>query len=208
MTLPNKLSVTIPARRQEPLFLDSIGQVFHDWIRSEFLDDILVDVADYGHVTQGPGVILIGHRCNYQVSIGEEGSLQVTCSQKRPYLSLGCPLAQTFTRAIAVCRRLEADISRRGLFDCTRAIVSTRDRLSMQGSIFSVEEFVWHVRQSLSQELLSPPRVRTLCSGGLPKVEVTWATESASEGPHSCVDREVFISSLTSAESQEGVSAS
>lgn len=208
MTFPNKLSVTIPARQKEAHFLASIGEVFHEWIRSSFLDDILVDVADYGHVAGGPGVILIGHRCNYQVKTSEEGSLQVTCSQKRPYLSLGCPLAQTFTRAVVVGRRLEEDTGRRGLFDCSRAIVSSRDRLSLTGPIFSEEEFAWHVRQSLSQELLSAPRVRVLRAGAFPEVEATWATESTAEGLPARGERVASFSSLTSAESQEGVSAS
>ena len=34
--------------------------VFHRWIREKTLDELALDVADYGHVHEGPGVVLIG----------------------------------------------------------------------------------------------------------------------------------------------------
>lgn len=208
MTFPNKLSATFAARREEPLLLDYVGEFFHDWIRLGWLDDILVDVADYGHVTQGPGVILIGHRCNYQVSAGEEGALQVTCWQKRPFASPRCPLAQTFARAVTVCRLLEEHTGREGLFDCSRVIIGARDRLSMKGPIFSADEFVWHVRQSLSRELFTVPRVRMLRPGSHPKVEATWVAERTLQGLTERAYHSSPLSSSASAEPRNGVSAS
>lgn len=45
--------------------------VFNRWIQERALDEMLVDVADYGHVHQGPGLLLIGHEANY--SLDEHG---------------------------------------------------------------------------------------------------------------------------------------
>ncbi len=39
-------------------------EVFHDWIRRKPIPGILVDVADYRHVPNGPGIMLIGHEAN------------------------------------------------------------------------------------------------------------------------------------------------
>ena len=40
--------------------------VFHDWIRERVVpDELLIDVADYSHVPDGPGVMIIGHHADY-----------------------------------------------------------------------------------------------------------------------------------------------
>src|ERR1700733_4150601 len=39
--------------------------VFHQWIRDSVCPEMLIDVADYRHVSAGPGVLLIGHEANY-----------------------------------------------------------------------------------------------------------------------------------------------
>lgn len=41
--------------------------VFHRWIREKALPGTLIDVADYGHVPEGPGVLLIAHDAFYSV---------------------------------------------------------------------------------------------------------------------------------------------
>jgi hypothetical protein len=42
--------------------------VFHGWIRDRRIPhELLIDVADYSHVHQGPGVILVGHRAMYGI---------------------------------------------------------------------------------------------------------------------------------------------
>jgi hypothetical protein len=39
--------------------------IFHEWIRLKKLAGILLDVADYRHVPEGPGIMLITHEINY-----------------------------------------------------------------------------------------------------------------------------------------------
>ncbi|HBL11253.1 MAG TPA: hypothetical protein DD379_07570 [Cyanobacteria bacterium UBA11162] len=50
-------------------------EVFHEWIRLQKLKGTLIDVADYRHVPNGPGVMLITHEVNYAMehSNGEFG---------------------------------------------------------------------------------------------------------------------------------------
>jgi len=60
--------------------------IFHEWIRDHKLKGTLIDVADYSHVPEGPGIMLITHEINYamdrvdgefglsaQQKLGEEG---------------------------------------------------------------------------------------------------------------------------------------
>lgn len=53
--------------------------VFHEWIRTRAVDGLLIDVARYGHVPEGPGILLIGHEGDYSVDLaGGRPSLRYT----------------------------------------------------------------------------------------------------------------------------------
>ncbi len=42
-------------------------EVFHQWIKEQALDELLIDVADYRHVPAGPGVLLVAHEADYSM---------------------------------------------------------------------------------------------------------------------------------------------
>ena len=50
------------ASRPDP---EAFIPVFHDWIQNQALDELLIDVVDYRHVHDGPGVMLIAHDAHY-----------------------------------------------------------------------------------------------------------------------------------------------
>ncbi len=54
--------------------------VFHEFIREKTVEGLLIDVADYSHVPEGPGVVLIGHDVDYSTDLGagQAGLLTVT----------------------------------------------------------------------------------------------------------------------------------
>ena len=42
--------------------------VFHNWIQDKVIDDhLLIDVADYSHIPDGPGVMLIAHEGHFSL---------------------------------------------------------------------------------------------------------------------------------------------
>ncbi|MFQ5995019.1 MAG: hypothetical protein ACE5K1_07970 [Acidiferrobacterales bacterium] len=48
-------------------------EIFHEWIRRQNLPGILIDVADYQHVQDGPGILLVSHDANlYMDRAGSE----------------------------------------------------------------------------------------------------------------------------------------
>ena len=51
----------------DPSAVDATAYIglFHNWIRENSLDELLIDVADYRHVPHGPSVILIGLEADY-----------------------------------------------------------------------------------------------------------------------------------------------
>ncbi len=53
----------------ESLDLEKFHGVFNSWIQRSLTDDLLVDVAEYLHVHNGPGILLIGHTANYSLDL-------------------------------------------------------------------------------------------------------------------------------------------
>ena len=57
--------------------------VFHHWIRTHAISDLLIDVADYTHLSDGPSVLLAGHEGNYAID-RSEGRVGLYYYRKQP----------------------------------------------------------------------------------------------------------------------------
>ena len=82
--------------------------VFHQWIQDGIAPELLIDVADYKHVPDGPGVMLIGHEANY--SLDETGG-RIGLLYNRKAAVQGdaqAALRQAFNAAWNAARLLEA----------------------------------------------------------------------------------------------------
>lgn len=51
----------------ETVSLAEYSAVFNFWIQEQRLDELLIDVADYLHVHNGPGIMLIGYEADYSL---------------------------------------------------------------------------------------------------------------------------------------------
>lgn len=108
-----------PLRAQVKFFLENpdhinvnhfVG-VFQRWIQQRALDELIIDVADYQHVFQGPGVILIGHFSDYGIE-NRDGRLGLTYTRKRqPDADLVTALRNSLSRAVTAAELLEAETS-------------------------------------------------------------------------------------------------
>ncbi len=56
--------VKFAAREPERFDPEAHIPVFHQWIQKHRLPLVLIDVADYAHVNDGPGVLLVSHEYN------------------------------------------------------------------------------------------------------------------------------------------------
>jgi hypothetical protein len=104
--------------------------VFHRWIREKVLDELAIDVADYGHVHEGPGVVLIGHAFDYFYE-ESEGRPGLVYARKRDAPAPAERLQDAVRRALAGARRLEEDPTLSGLlFRADELLVRVPDRLA------------------------------------------------------------------------------
>lgn len=89
--------------------------IFHRWIQARDLDGVPIDVADYKHVPDGPGVMLISHEADRAVDFAD-GRPGVIYQRKR---DLDGPLeerlALVLRQADATADRLEGEADAGGV---------------------------------------------------------------------------------------------
>lgn len=94
--------------------LEPLIPIFHGWIRDRVFEEMLLDVADYRHVHEGPGVMVIGHQANYSVD-NTTGRLGVRYNRKAELDGTNQDrLKQAARAALAAFQRLESEDSMKG----------------------------------------------------------------------------------------------
>ena len=125
------VNVKVAAADGGGLDLTRVIPVFHRWIQDAVLtDELAIDVADYRHVPDGPGVILVAHESIYGLDQGD-GFLGLLYDRRTAVE--GTPqerLQQAARAALTACRLLEEDPALAGdlRFDAGRIQVSVNDR--------------------------------------------------------------------------------
>ena len=61
------INIKFYLEKPESVDLADYGTVFNSWIQEQRLEELLIDVADYLHVHNGPGIMLIGHEADYSL---------------------------------------------------------------------------------------------------------------------------------------------
>ena len=106
--------------------------IFQEWIRDQVFDDlVLFDVADYAHVPDSPGIVLVTHEAGFSLdrSDGRFGLLA-----QRRVDGRGDPVetvASTLRQVLQVAAKLEADPRLGGKlkFDRSTLRIEANDRL-------------------------------------------------------------------------------
>ncbi len=89
-------------------------EIFHGWIKEEAFDELLIDVADYRHVPDGPGVLLIAHEADYAMD-NNAGRWGLLYNRKAPVDGSNEErICQAIRSAAAACRRLEEELAAEG----------------------------------------------------------------------------------------------
>jgi len=89
--------------------LEPLIPVFHRWIQEQVCEELLLDIADYRHVHDGPGIVLIGHQADYSLD-NTQGRLGVRYNRKAPFEGRNFDrLKQAACSALRACQRLEAE---------------------------------------------------------------------------------------------------
>jgi hypothetical protein len=106
--------------------------IFHRWIQTSAVDgQMLIDVADYAHVPDGPGIVLVAHEGNLSLQFAH-GRTALTYMRKQPLDGgLDDRLRAIARTAVTACRLLEDDpaIGSRLHFRGDELVVLCNDRL-------------------------------------------------------------------------------
>jgi hypothetical protein len=109
----------IPLRTQVKFFLENpesvdlaaFSPVFQRWIQQKALKGQLIDVADYRHVFEGPGIVLIGYDSDYFAE-SRDGRFGLLYTRKRQLDGdVQTQLHASLRFALDACQLLEADTS-------------------------------------------------------------------------------------------------
>ena len=167
----HKLAVKFFAEGSPELGHDAFIPVFHSWIQQHALTDhLLIDVADYAHVPDGPGTVLIAHEANLSTD-REHGKLGLLYVRKQPIdgaTSFPRRLAAVFRAALEAAAKLEEEVTLRGKLKFRGDELSFRiyDRLLAPNTLATFEQIKPQLQRFFS-ELYSGAPV-TLTQSGKP----------------------------------------
>jgi hypothetical protein len=103
------VNVKLLLRNPEAVDLEAVVPVFHSWIQDQSGEELLLDVASYTHVKDGPGILLIGHEADYSLDL-TDGRLGVRYNRKALLEgSNDSRLNQAALAALRAVERLESD---------------------------------------------------------------------------------------------------
>ena len=132
-----KLDLKVLAAASAEVEAEEFIPVFHRWITERVLPELLIDVADYSHVPEGPGVLLIGHDAQYayDLSRGKPGLLysrrRETSAELQGIDTLDRRIESLLACAFRACDLIEAEpgLEGRVAFDRSRVELRVNDRL-------------------------------------------------------------------------------
>jgi hypothetical protein len=125
----SQLAIKLFAADPGAVALDVFPPIFHRWIQEHRIPGLLlIDVADYRHVVDGPGIVLIANEAHIAID-GERGPLGLLYSVKRDAPGeLADKLDQAFRAALTAARALEEDPARPIRFRADRIRVAIMSR--------------------------------------------------------------------------------
>jgi hypothetical protein len=93
-----KFFVDDPAAVDLPAFIP----LFQRWIREGLVEGVPIDVANYAHVPNGPGIVLVGHEGDYALNLAEgRPGLRYTHKREWPTADLSGRIQLTLARGLA-----------------------------------------------------------------------------------------------------------
>lgn len=103
------VNVKLLLRDPAAVDLHAVVPVFHSWIQQRGSEELLLDVASYAHVKDGPGILLIGHEADYSLDV-TDGRLGLRYNHKALLEGANASrLDQAVRAALNALERLESD---------------------------------------------------------------------------------------------------
>lgn len=125
----HRIGVKLFAAGSPAIDPDPYIAIFHSWIQAQDLDGTPIDVADYKHVPDGPGIMLIAHEADRSLDYAD-GRPGVIYQRKRDLTgSLEERFVQVIRAAEATATRIEGEERASGVrFDRDELEIRLHDR--------------------------------------------------------------------------------
>jgi hypothetical protein len=123
----HRLGVKFFAADPASVRLPDFIQIFHGWIQKQIVENhLLIDVHNYSHIHQGPGILLVAHEGNFSMDM-TDGRPGLLYYRKTP--ATGTPadhLTTILKSALQGCRLLEERVR----FRTDDFVILANDRLN------------------------------------------------------------------------------
>lgn len=116
-------------------------RVFHEFIKQKKVEGILIDVADYGHVPEGPGVVLIGHDVDYSIDLNGGRAGILALSKRIEEGNLADLLDDAVRKCLLAVKAVEEDGTTGTSFSTAVLRVQLADRLAAPNTDTGYAEF-------------------------------------------------------------------
>ena len=143
-----KIDIKIPVAHGRDIPAFDFMPVFQRWIQRHTISGTLIDVADYSHMHQGPGVILVAHEFNISMDYFD-GEMGLMFRRKQP-------LDGVFQERLNLCLQsalqaamlleAEPEFAGRLKFDTARLLITANDRLVAPNDSATADQLVEQVR--------------------------------------------------------------
>lgn len=128
-TVPKRLGVKFSLERAPQLQPADILPIFQRWIQEHTVPGMLIDVIDYKHVPDGPGIVLVADEADYAYDLGDgQAGLHYVRKRDMP-ATLPAALRLAFHHALQGAQALEAEAPGDLVFDYSTAKISFLDRM-------------------------------------------------------------------------------
>ena len=127
--------------------------IFHEWIQNRALDLVLIDVADYAHAPDSPGIMLVTHEVGFALD-RSDGRFGLLAQRRVPLEGTAADAVETtLLHALKVAGMLERDPRLAGKlkFDASRPRIEANDRLRAPNTGAGYEAFAPVVREAVER---------------------------------------------------------
>lgn len=139
--------------------LEAFVPVFHEWIRTKKLPELMIDVAPYDHVPSGPGILFVGHGSDYYIDEGK-GRMGLLYSRKREAPAPSERLRDSFRRAVNVAAGLQAEASLGVNFATDEILFRVNDRLGAPSTQATLDAMKGELTSFFTEALGGPVELK------------------------------------------------
>ncbi|HEY3870385.1 MAG TPA: rhodanese-like domain-containing protein [Actinocrinis sp.] len=168
---PLRLALAVPASPAADL--DPAIGLFHRFIQRHLVEGNILDVADYRHVPNGPGVMLVGQDVDYGISMHA-----FTVTMKRRGDDAGTQFRDAVRMVLGTIDAIDTDGALPCRFDVTRMRVSVADR--KLGTSAQIQSALLAEIAPAVEELFGPDAVVDAAAVGDPRQAPEISVQAAS----------------------------